>query len=71
LGVSSSQTLTDATSTTAAATASAITNNSCTANFTVDVAQPTVNFTLSKAAQRLLWNIRCIEMLLNADNGRF
>jgi len=69
LGVSSSQTLTDATSSTTAVTASASLTTVKTADLTVDVAQPTVNFTLSKAASSATFGIFVYRNASGADNG--
>jgi hypothetical protein len=57
LGVSSTQTLTDATSSTVATTASGSLTTVQVASLTVDVAQPTVNFTLSKAASAATFGV--------------
>jgi hypothetical protein len=69
LGISSSQTLTDATSSTTAVTASASLTTVKTASLTVDVAQPTVNFTLSKAASTATFGIFVVRNATYADNG--
>ena len=69
LGVSSTQTLTDATSSTVATTASASLTTVKTASLTVDVAQPTVNFTLSKAASSATFGIFVYRNASGADNG--
>jgi len=69
LGISSSQTLTDATSSTTAVTAAASLTTVKTASLTVDVAQPTVNFTLSKAASTATFGIFVVRNASYADNG--
>jgi len=69
LGVSSTQTLTDATSTTTAVTASGSLTTVKTASLTVDVAQPTVNFTLSKAASTATFGIFVYRNAHGADNA--
>ena len=68
LGVSSTQTLTDAASTTVATTvAGGGLTTVRTAELTVDVAQPTVNFTLSKAASTATFGVFVVRNASGAD----